>query len=127
MIISYSWLKEFVDIPYSPEELADKLTLLGLEVASITPLGQGLTNVVVAQVIEVNPHPQADKLQVCSLVAGDNKYTVVCGAPNVAVGQRVPLAVQGCTLPGGMKIKRAKIRGCRVAGYDLFSEGVGDR
>ncbi len=125
MIISYSWLKEFVDIPYSPEELADKLTLLGLEVASITPLGQGLTNVVVAQVMEVEPHPQADKLQVCSLVAGDNKYTVVCGAPNVAVGQRVPLALEGCTLPGGMKIKHAKIRGVESQGMICSQKELG--
>ncbi|MDX9702469.1 MAG: phenylalanine--tRNA ligase subunit beta [Candidatus Auribacterota bacterium] len=128
MKISYSWLQEFVDVPYTPEVLADKLTLLGLEVASLTPIGKNLSNVVVGEVIDLKPHPQADKLKVCTVAAGAKKYNVVCGAPNVAVGQRVPLALEGCVLPDGMEIKKTEIRGVGSQGMICSQKelGLGD-
>ena len=120
MKISYNWLKAFVDFPYSPEDLRDVLTMTGLEVASVEPFGgatHNLDGVVVGHVRSVAPHPNADRLRVCRVDVGTGEpLHIVCGAPNVAEGQRVPVATIGAELlPFGsdtpLKIKKGKIRG----------------
>ncbi len=119
MNISYNWLKQFIDIDWEAEKTAELLTDLGLEVEGITPFESvrgGLKGVVVGEVLECTPHPNADRLQLCRVDIGDKQpVSIVCGAPNVAVGQKVPVATVGTTLYGKegepLKIKKGKIRG----------------
>ena len=117
MKISYNWLKDYIDIPLTPEETADKLTLLGLEVEEIDPIGSDLNGFVVGEVLTVKSHPNADKLQICDVNIGNESVQIVCGAKNVSSGQKVPVATVGATLPVPMKdgsfltIKKAKLRG----------------
>ena len=117
MKVSYNWLKEFIDLPLSPEETAEKLTLIGLEVEESESFGSSLEGVIVGEVLEVREHPNADKLQICDVNLGDSKTQIVCGAKNVAAGQKVPVATVGSTLPiklddgSLLKIKKAKLRG----------------
>jgi len=116
MKITLNWLKEFVDFDLSPEELADKYDLSGTEVEAIEYLGKGFEHVVVGEVLEVNKHPNADRLQVCEVDIGDERVSIVCGAPNVATGQKVAVARPGAVLPNGMEIKETKLRGVTSAG-----------
>lgn len=117
MLVSYNWLKEYIDIPWSPEALADRLTMAGLEVEGITSLNPGLDNVRVGRVLEVKPHPNADKLSVCQVDVGEEQpRQIVCGAPNVAEGQTVAVALPGAVLPGGFEIGIRKVRGTESAG-----------
>ncbi len=117
MKISYNWLKEFIDLPLSPEETAEKLTLIGLEVVGIENYGNLPEGVVVGEVLEVNEHPNADRLQLCRVNIGEKVVQIACGADNVAAGQKVPVATTGTTLPittkGGspLTIEKAKLRG----------------
>lgn len=111
MKISYNWLKETVGFDLSPTELAEKLAQAGSQVESIAPLAPEITGVVVAELTEVKRHPNADRLSVTTVNDGEQIYTVVCGADNIAVGDRVPLAKVGAVLPGNFKIKQSKIRG----------------
>ncbi len=117
MKFSESWLREWVNPPISTQALADQLTMAGLEVDSIEPAGAEFTQVVVGHVVEIAPHPNAEKLRVCTVdVGGDAPVQIVCGAPNVHVGMKSPTALVGATLPGGLKIKRAKLRGVESVG-----------
>ncbi|MCX8065366.1 MAG: phenylalanine--tRNA ligase subunit beta [Candidatus Hydrogenedentes bacterium] len=117
MKISYNWLKEYCDIPVSPKELAEKLTMLGLEIESIHEPGKNIDNVVVGKILEINPHPQADKLVVCKTDIGKGEpLQIICGAKNMKVGDKVPTALDGATLPGGIKITRRKMRGVESFG-----------
>ncbi|MGJ9382974.1 phenylalanine--tRNA ligase subunit beta [Salipaludibacillus sp. CF4.18] len=113
MLVSYQWLKEYIDIDdLSPQEIAEKLTRSGVEVDAVTDLNQGITNLVVGKVLECVKHPEADKLNLCQVDVGEGEVVqIVCGAKNVAAGQFVAVAKVGARLPGGMKIKRAKLRG----------------
>ncbi|HET8864225.1 MAG TPA: phenylalanine--tRNA ligase subunit beta [Gracilimonas sp.] len=117
MKVSYNWLKEFIDLPLSPEETAEKLTLIGLEVEETEEFGSSLEGVIVGEVLEVRSHPNADRLQICDVNLGDAQTQIVCGADNVAKGQKVPVATVGSTLPiklddgSFLKIKKAKLRG----------------
>lgn len=117
MKVSYNWLKEFIDLPLSPEETAEKLTLIGLEVEEIESYGSSLEGVIVGEVLDVRAHPNADRLQICDVDLGDSKTQIVCGAKNVAAGQKVPVATVGSTLPiklddgSSLTIKKAKLRG----------------
>lgn len=111
MKVSYNWLKETLHFNLSPQELADALTGAGFPVEEMTALAEDLTGVVVAQLLEVKPHPNADRLSLTKVSDGTAVYDVVCGAKNIAVGDRVPLAPVGTALPGDLVIKRAKIRG----------------
>lgn len=124
MLVSYKWLKTYVDFPWLPEDLAHRLTMAGLEVEGIEDLGADLQNVVVGKVISVEPHPNADKLSVCQVEA-DGEYTIVCGAPNVAPGILAPLALTGAVLPGGFKIKKAKLRGVESFGMLCSGQELG--
>ncbi|MDI9460003.1 MAG: phenylalanine--tRNA ligase subunit beta [Bacillota bacterium] len=112
MLVSYKWLQDYVDIPWGPEELAHRLTMAGLEVEGVTPLAANLDRVYVGFVQEVQKHPQADSLKLCSVdVGAQGSYSIVCGAPNVQEGQTVAVALAGATLPGGLVIQPTEIRG----------------
>lgn len=111
MKISLNWLKEFVDIDISTERLAEVLITAGLEVEAIIRLGEGLDNVVVARILTMNPHPNADRLTLCSVTTGDKTHAIVCGAKNMREGDHVALALPGAHLPNGIKIVKSKIRG----------------
>ncbi len=108
-----SWLREWVNPSMSTEELAHQLTMLGHEVDAVDAEGAGLDGVVVADVLEVARHPDADRLSVCRIDAGDGNepIDVVCGAPNVVAGMKAALAVPGVKLPNGVKLRKTKIRG----------------
>lgn len=121
MKVTYNWLKEFVDFDVTPTELADLLTMLGLEVEGVEQVGGGLDAVVVARVVEKAQHPNADKLSLCKVDNGSEILNVVCGAQNFKQGDTVALAQVGAVLPGDFKIKRSKIRGEESCGM-LCSE-----
>jgi len=112
MRVSFLWLKELVDFNLAPEELAERMTMAGLAVEGITHLGAGIKNVKVGRILEVKPHTNSDHLVICSVDAGGTEpIPIVTGAPNVAVGQKVPVALVGATLSGGMEIKTSRLRG----------------
>ncbi|MHB2152927.1 phenylalanine--tRNA ligase subunit beta [Calditrichota bacterium GD2] len=125
MKVTYRWLKDFVDFEESAEEIARLLTEAGLEVEEVIPMVQRFTDVVVGKVLEVNKHPNADKLSVCKVQTDKETFQVICGAPNVRAGQLVPFAMVGATLPNGMKIKKAKIRGVESYGMICSREELG--
>ena len=107
-----SWLRAYCDPALGSDALADALTMAGLEVDETVAAAPPFSGVVVAQVLEVARHPDADKLTVCRVDAGTGgALTIVCGAPNVAAGMRVPCALAGAELPGGFAIREAKMRG----------------
>ena len=112
MRLSTKWLREFTPLDATTQSLSDTLTMLGLEVEDILHPFAGLKDVLVGHVIECGRHPEADKLSVCKVDAGQGEaLDIVCGAPNVARGQKVPVAPVGAVLPGGLEIKKAKLRG----------------
>lgn len=111
--ISYNWLKKYIDIDFSAEELSEKLTMAGLEVEGLEYLGEGIEDIVIAEISEIKEHPDADKLVICMVKtdAEGEEIPVVTGAPNVAEGQKVPFAAVGTTLPTGMEIEEVELRG----------------
>lgn len=112
MKVLLSWLREFAPIEGAPSEIAEELDDLGLAVEEMVTLGEGLEDVVVARVLECRPHPDADRVQLVDVDAGDGEpRQVVCGAFNMRQGDLVPLATVGTTLPGGLTIERRKMRG----------------
>lgn len=112
MRVSWNWLQDFVDLRgLEPRDVAERLTLAGLEVEGVEYRGSNLQGVVVARVDAVEAHPDADRLRVCQVFDGQDTIQVVCGAANVAAGIVVPLATIGTTMPGGMVIKKSKLRG----------------
>ena len=117
MRVPISWLKEYVDFGDTPQDLAAKLTFSGTEVEAIETIGSTFEGLVVGEVLAVDKHPNADKLTLCRVDTGSGEMTVVCGAPNVRPGIKVPFARIGVTLPNGMKLKSTKIRG-------VVSEGM---
>ena len=129
MLISINWLKELVDIDASPVELAESLSLSGLEVEQTEQVGPSLEGVVVGHVIDVQPHPNADRLTLCKVdIADGEPVQIVCGAPNVKAGQFVPVATPGCTLTikgRQVQIKRARLRGERSAGMICAEDELG--
>jgi phenylalanyl-tRNA synthetase beta chain len=121
MRVPYAWLREHCDPGVGAGELAERLAMTGTEVERVAevgpPLGDGF---VIGRVLECQRHPNADRLSVCSVDTGDGEArTIVCGAPNVAAGQTVPVALPGATMPGGQRLKEAKLRGVRSAGMIL--------
>ena len=112
MNVTLNWLKNYIDFEFSPNELADRLTMLGVEVESVKRLGAELEGVVVGSIGSIKPHPNADKLVLCQVDIGESKeLQIVCGAPNAREGMLAPVATIGATLPIGLTIKRAKLRG----------------
>ncbi len=112
MRIPLSWLREFVDVDLTPEVLAERLTLLGMEVQGIIRWGGDWQNVVVGELLSVERHPRADRLSVTRVTVGDGEpLDIVCGATNIAAGQRVPVALPGAVLPGDRRIERTEKMG----------------
>ncbi|MGH8495095.1 MAG: phenylalanine--tRNA ligase subunit beta, partial [Gammaproteobacteria bacterium] len=117
MKLSVAWLREWVDPLPDVQEIASRLTLAGLEVGGVEPAAPEFSGVVVGKVLDVARHPDADKLTVCQVDAGSGeRLTIVCGAPNVHAGMTAPLAKVGASLPGGMQIRAARLRGIESQG-----------
>ena len=117
MKLSYSWLKEYLECGLTPQEIADAMTSIGIEVDSVSEEEKLCPEVVVAEVKECVMHPDSDHLHVTKVDDGTGELiTVVCGAPNVAAGQKVLFARIGAVLPGDFKIKKSKIRGVESFG-----------
>ena len=126
MKFSLNWLKEFVEVRLDPEALAERLTMGGLEVDAVGPVGGAVSGVVVARIVDTQPHPDADKLKVCQVDCGQaDPVTIVCGAPNARPGLVAPLATVGTKMPGGMEIKAAKLRGVASTGMLCSSSELG--
>jgi phenylalanyl-tRNA synthetase beta chain len=126
MKFSENWLRELVDIQADRATLAHALTMAGLEVEELIPLGEDLGGVVVAEIIAAEKHPEADRLQVCKVSVGQGEpLQIVCGAPNARAGIKVPLATVGATLPGGIAIKAAKLRGVESFGMLCSARELG--
>lgn len=112
MDVSYEWLKELVDVPVTPEQLADKVSRTGIEVPSVTYRGAGMKNLVIGHIESEVMHPNSDHLHICQVDVGEDKLRqIICGAPNVAAGQTVVVALPGARIANNVKIKRGKIRG----------------
>ncbi len=116
MKFTLSWLKEYIDVDIEPQVLADHLTMLGLEVDSVDRLNKHLAPIALALIEDVQPHPDADRLTVCTARVNNETLQVVCGAPNARAGMITAIALPGTTLPSGMKIKKSKVRGVESAG-----------
>jgi phenylalanyl-tRNA synthetase beta chain len=129
MLVPLSWLREYVDVDLAPEQLAEQLTLRGMEVQGISVTGADWTDVVVGRLLSVERHPNADKLWLTAVdVGGDAPLQVVCGADNISVGDLVPVALVGAVLPGDRRIERSKIRGVESQGMlcSAIELGLGD-
>src|SRR5689334_1509471 len=117
MKFSINWLREFVELPPSIEALAELLTMSGVETEAIETRGANFDHIVIAQINESEPHPNADRLSVCIVDDGSGtKRQIVCGAKNYKVGDKVPLALPGAELTGGLKIRTSKLRGVESEG-----------
>ena len=125
MQVSLKWLKDYVDMDVPPGNLAERLTMSGLEVDSLRRIEPVFRGVRVARIVSLRPHPQADQLSLCEVDTGDAIYPVVCGATNICVGDIVPLAQVGATLPGGDVIRSARIRGEVSEGMLCSEEELG--
>lgn len=127
MKVSYNWLKQYVNLEgVTPEELAEKLTRSGVEVESVEYRNKGVTNIVIGHVVEKSKHPDADKLNVCQVDVGEpERLQIVCGAANVDAGQKIVVSKVGAELPGGLKIKKAKLRGVESQGMICSAKELG--
>lgn len=126
MKFTLDWLKEYVDTgDLLPEDLAEHLTMLGLEVDSVTPIFPELRALKTAKVVSVSQHPNADKLQLCEVAVGDETLSIVCGAPNVREGLITALAPVGTVMPDGTKIKASKVRGIKSFGMLCSEQELG--
>ncbi|MGB2252962.1 MAG: YtpR family tRNA-binding protein, partial [Flavobacteriaceae bacterium] len=132
MKISYNWIKQFLKIDLPPEQVSEILTDLGLEVegiATFESIKGGLKGVVVGQVLECEQHPNADRLRVTQVDLGNEKVQIICGAPNVAIGQKVPVATVGTSLfdreGKAFLIKKSKIRGEESHGMICAEDELG--
>ncbi len=124
MKISYNWLKELVDFDMEPQDLCKMLTFLGVE-TTVVGGGTNWSGVITAKVLDRQKHPNSDHLSICKVNDGTKDYQIVCGAPNVAAGQTVPLALIGAVLPGNFTIKASKIRGVSSEGMICSKEELG--
>src|SRR5688572_7727675 len=130
MKITLNWLKDYVEFAGSPEELREKLTMLGLEVEGMQKLGGEFQGVVIAEVLTCEKHPNADKLSVCRVRDGQGERQIVCGAKNFKVGDKVPLILPGSSLPAKpgeqpLTIKAGKIRGVESQGMMCSPQELG--
>ena len=125
MLVSYQWLKDYVDLQMGPEELAEKLTMSGIEVESVSSFNPGITNTVVGKVLSVKKHPEADKLFIAQVDIKDEISQIVAGIDNFQAGDLVPVAKPGAVLPGGFKIKKSKLRGVTSNGMLCSAQELG--
>ncbi|MDC0036624.1 phenylalanine--tRNA ligase subunit beta [bacterium] len=120
-----SWISEFVSLTHSPEDLAKKLTMAGLEVEDIIETGRNLSHIITVKIERIDPHPNADKLVITSLFDGKKLHQVVTGATNITVGDVVPVSLPGAVLASGLKIKPSKLRGVDSFGMLCSEEECG--
>ncbi|MBE3586705.1 MAG: phenylalanine--tRNA ligase subunit beta [Thermoanaerobacter sp.] len=126
MRVSFKWLQEYVDIPVSPAELADRLTMAGLAVEGLEEPGKEISNVVTGRIVKIEPHPNADRLVVCLVSTGEPEpRQIVTGATNVREGHVVPVALEGARLAGGLVIKKARLRGVESRGMLCSGQELG--
>ena len=126
MRISVNWLNDWLEKPAEARELAARLTMAGLEVEAVEPAAPPLDGIVVAEIVERDKHPNADSLSVCKVDAGSGELLqIVCGAPNARAGIKVPLATLGTRMPGGMEIRKAKLRGVESHGMLCSARELG--
>ncbi|MFH1225771.1 MAG: phenylalanine--tRNA ligase subunit beta [bacterium] len=118
------WLKDYIKIKIFPEKLAELLTFSGTEVEAIERTS-GLDKVMVGEILAIKPHPNADKLQIAMVDVGNQELAIVCGAPNIKVGQKVPTALVGAVLPNGLEIKKTAIRGVKSSGMLCAEDELG--
>src|SRR4030095_571243 len=117
MKFSVNWLREFIDLPKNPEDIAELLTRAGIETKKIEAHGANIENVIVSQITASSRHPNADRLTVCEVDDGSGKKRqIVCGATNYKLGDKVPLALPGTKLPNGLDIRKSKLRGVESEG-----------
>ena len=125
MKYSYNWLKEISKVDITSEKMADALMMHSFEVESIEKKGEGLENVVVGKILEIEKHPNADRLQVTKIDIGTEFLQIVCGASNIKIGDKVPVALVGAILPGKLEIKEAEIRGVKSFGMLCAQDELG--
>lgn len=125
MRFSYNWLKELSETKKTPEEVKEIITAHSFEVESVENIGKGMEMVVIGEVLSVEKHPDADKLNVAKVNVGNEELQIVCGAPNLKTGQKVPVALVGAILPGNFKIKEAEIRGIKSCGMICAEDELG--
>src|SRR5580704_3917460 len=130
MKVTLNWLKQYVDFNWSPEELTERLTMLGLEVEGVQKIAAEFDGIVVAQIISRDKHPNADKLSLCRVNDGSGERQIVCGAQNFKAGDKAPLILPGSTLPAQagqapVTIKVGKIRGVESQGMLCSPEELG--
>src|SRR2546425_376530 len=125
MIVSRRWLEALLGRALDPREVAERLTMHAAAVDAVVPLHQGLGDILVARVLEVKSHPNADRLSLCLVEAGAGPVEVVCGAPNVQAGKLYPYAPVGAVLPGGVTLERRKIRGVESNGMLCSAKELG--
>ena len=126
MKVPFSWLREYCDPGLPAEGVAELLSMKAVEVERVSQFGApSADGFVVGRVLGVEKHPNADRLSVCTVDAGDGERTIVCGAPNVAAGQTVPVALPGAVLAGGQKLGAAKLRGVESNGMILSETELG--
>jgi phenylalanyl-tRNA synthetase beta chain len=127
MRVPLSWLREYTDFDFTPEELAERLTALGFELQAIERVGSDWTSIVVGELLEVTPHPTAASLSLTKVVVGEGgePLSIVCGATNIAPGQRVPVALPGASLPGGRSIGTSRIQGTESQGMLCSGDELG--
>src|SRR6185437_10587822 len=126
MKVPYSWLADWVDVPWTARELGSRLTMAGFELDALEPAAPPFSNVVVAEIVAAERHPQADKLQVCRVSMGQGEpLQIVCGASNARKGLKTALAKVGASLPGGLEIKAAKLRGVESFGMLCSAKELG--
>jgi phenylalanyl-tRNA synthetase beta chain len=125
MQFSELWLREWANPALETQELVDQITMAGLEVDAIEAAAGEFSGIVVAQIINFEQHPDADKLNVCKVTDGSEEFQIVCGAPNVREGMKIPFAKIGALLPGDFKIKKAKLRGVESFGMLCAEEEMG--
>ena len=127
MRVPYSWLADWVDVPWNARELGSRLTMAGFELDALEPAAPDFTKVVVAEILSAERHPQADKLQVCRVSTGQGTepLQIVCGASNARAGLKTALAMVGASLPGGLEIKAAKLRGAESFGMLCSAKELG--
>ena len=121
MLVPMKWLNKYVKMDLPVADYAARMIMSGSEVEGWTEQGEGLTGVVVGLVEQMEDHPDSDHLHILQVNTGDEKLQIVCGAPNVCAGARVPVAKIGALLPGDFKIKRSKIRGVESFGCLLYT------